>query len=66
MTLLRGKNGFAEVSKNLARYRPENKFCLDHQNYVERLKYFNILATSLNVLHNYFDGPNKIYFQIYT
>jgi len=36
----------------------------DQNNYVERLnvhdnatKSFNILATSLNVLHNYFDGP---------
>jgi len=44
---------------------------LDHQNnYVKRLniddnaaKNFNILATSLNVLHNYFDGPNKIIFR---
>jgi len=25
-------------------------------------KNFVILATSLNVLHNYFDGPNKIIF----
>jgi len=24
---------------------------------------FNILATSLNVLHNYFDSPNKIIFR---
>jgi len=40
---------------------------LNHQNnYVERLriggKSFNILA-SLNVLHNFFDGPNKIIFK---
>jgi len=42
-----------------------------HQNnYVERLsiddngvKSFNVLATSLSVLHNYFDGPNKIIFK---
>jgi len=39
-------------------------------NYVERLsvddnaaKSFNILATSLGVLHNYFDGSNKIIFR---
>jgi len=39
----------------------------NHQNYIECLnvddkvvKNFNILATNLNVVHNYFDGPNKI------
>jgi len=26
VTLLRGKNDFAQVSKNLARYTPENNF----------------------------------------
>jgi len=44
---------------------------LDSQNnYVERLsvddndaKNFNILATSLNVLHNYFNDPNEIIFR---
>jgi len=44
---------------------------LNHQNnYVERLsvdddaaKSFNILATSLSVVHNYFDGPNNIIFR---
>jgi len=40
---------------------------LDQNIYVERLsiddnaaKSFNILAISLSVLHNYFNGPNKI------
>jgi len=45
---------------------------LDHQNtYVDRLniddnatKSFNILATNLNVLYNYFDDLNKIMFSI--
>jgi len=63
--LVHGKNGSVEISENLARYRSENNL-LDHQNiYVERLSVddsnaansFNILATSLNILHNYFDGP---------
>jgi len=43
---------------------------LEHQNnYVEHLgvdnaaKSFYILAISLNVLHNYFNGPNKIIFR---
>jgi len=35
--------------------------------YIERddkaAKSFNVLATSLNVLHNYFDDPNKIIFR---
>jgi len=45
---------------------------LDRNNYVERLsidddaKNLNILAISLNVLHNYFDGPNKIIFKSVT
>jgi len=43
---------------------------LNQNNYVERLsvdnnaaKNFNILAISLNVLHNYFDDSNKIIFR---
>jgi len=44
---------------------------LDYQNnYIESLnvdnnaaKNFKILATSLNVIHNYFDGSNKIIFR---
>jgi len=44
---------------------------LDHQNnYGARLNIdskaaesFNILTTNLSVLHNYFDGPNKIIFK---
>jgi len=67
--MLHGKNGFAEVCKNLAKYRTENN--LDHQNnYVGRLsvddnavKCFYVLSTSLNVLHNYFDGLNQIIFR---
>jgi len=47
---------------------------LDHKNnYIEHLniddiavKNFNILETSLNILHNYFDGPNKIIFKSVT
>jgi len=40
---------------------------LDHNNHVERLsvddsaKSFNILATNLSVLHNYFDGHKIIF-----
>jgi len=44
---------------------------MDYQNnYTECLKVddktakrFNILATNLNVLHNYFEDPNKIIFR---
>jgi len=26
-------------------------------------KIFNVLAIDMNILHNYFDGPNKIIFR---
>ena len=50
-----GKNGFAEVSKNLARYRSENNFVRlsklrkksKHEQHCKKM--FNILATSLCV-----------------
>jgi len=55
------KNSFDAISKNLAIFQ---------NNYVERLsvedsidKNFNILETSLNILHNYFDDPNNIIFK---
>jgi len=56
-----------EVFKNLVGYRAENN--LDYQNnYIGRLKIinnvaenFDILATSLNVLHNYFDSLIKLF-----
>jgi len=62
-------HNFAEISKNLA--IDLKIISLDcHNNYMECLnvdddaaKNYNILATSLNVLHNYFDGPNKIIFR---
>jgi len=45
--LIHGKNSFAKVSKNLARYRPENNFVRNQNNYVERsrwlLEYQNFL-----------------------
>jgi len=68
---IHGKNGFVEVSKNLAGYKSLKIILLDCQNdYVKRLnifddavKYFVILATSLSILHNYFDSLNKIIFR---
>jgi len=64
--LIHGKNGFADVSKNLARYSLEI-ILLDHQNnYVEYFnifdnaeKCFNILATSLKILHGKNDFVEK-------
>jgi len=47
-----GKNGFAEVAKNLARYRSKNNlvWISHHLNVDENAaKSFNVLATSLNV-----------------
>jgi len=60
--------------KNLTRHRSENNFIFECQNdYVKRLniddmiaksnQLINILVTSSNILHKYFDGPNKIIFR---
>jgi len=65
LSIIHGKINFAKGSKNLAIYRSKNIFVIDHQNnYVndDAAKSFNIMTSSLNVLHNYFDGPNKIIF----
>ena len=71
--LKRGKNDFGEISKNLAGYRSAKIIISDHQsNYVGRssimsnaVKKFDILATSLSVLHNYFDGLTKLFSDLY-
>jgi len=68
---LHGKNDFAEVSKVLHRYRSENNFlgssklCTIERLWVDNsaVKSFNILAISLNVLYNYFNGSTKIIFR---
>jgi len=61
------KNGFAEVSKNLVKYRSNNNFVYCQNNYVRRstvmsnaAKNFDFLTISLNVLHNYFDVQTKL------
>jgi len=65
---LHRKNDFVEIFKNLAKYRSENNLDLEnndieHLNVDDKIaKSFNILATSLNVLHVYSD-PNKIIFK---
>ena len=58
MFFIHENNDLVEVSKNLTRYRSENNF-VHQNNYVKcssiddnTTKGFNILATSLNVLHN--------------
>jgi len=60
----------AELSRNLAECRSENIIILlNHQNnYVERsnvkddaIKSFDILAISLSILRNYFDGSTKLF-----
>jgi len=60
---------FIEVSKNLARYTDLKIILLDYQNnYVRRsnimsnaAKSLDVLATSLSVLHNYFDDSLTIF-----
>jgi len=56
---LHGNNSFAELSKNLARYRSEND--VGRLSVDDNVKNVNIVATSLSVLHNYF--PKKIIFE---
>jgi len=52
-----GKNDFAKVSKNLARYRSGNNFV--QNNYVERLSINNNAAKSFNIpAISYFDPNN--------
>jgi len=67
-----GKNDFAEIFKNLTRYKSENNF-VNYQNYYvdcsntisNVAKNFDILVTNFNILHNYFDDPYKIIFCIW-
>jgi len=62
------KNDFAKISKNLAR----SESILHHQNNCVRSMMSNvakivkivILATRLNVLHNYFDSSMKLFSRI--
>jgi len=61
------KKDFAKVSKNLGRYRSKNNFVEHQNNHVENsntmsnsVKNFDILAISLNILHNYFDSLTKL------
>jgi len=62
-----GKNDFAERSKILLDI--DLKIILHHQNNFGTLKImsvaaknFDILATNINVLHNYFDSSTKLLF----
>jgi len=65
---IHGKNNFAEESKILL--DTNLKIILDHQNdFVRGLKIMSnvaknvdILATNLNVSHNYFDSSIKLFF----
>jgi len=62
--IARKENGFAEVSKNLARYRSENNFVwiikiIRMLKLVARM--LKLFAASINVLRNYFDGSTKLF-----
>jgi len=62
------RNNFAEIFKNLARYRFENNFVkllrrtLKHKS--NDAKNVDILATNLSVLHNYFDSLTKLFLNL--
>jgi len=67
LNILHKKNSFTEVSKIITGYRLEN--LLRQNNYVgnsnmisNTAKNFDILVTSLSVLHNFFES-NKISFR---
>jgi len=65
------RNNFVEVSKNLVKYRSKNNFVelsklyyyVERSSIINNAKSFDILTTNLSVLHNYFNGPNKIIFR---
>jgi len=69
------KNDFAEISKNFARYKSENNFvelskllCRMSSSINGDAQNFDVLATSLKILHNYFGGLIKfrsIYLNFY-
>jgi len=62
---LHGKNDFAEVSKNLRRYRSENNFVWLSKLFRRTLKHNEqkiwTLATSLSVLRNYSDNVTNLF-----
>ena len=67
-TFLYEKNNFPEVSKNLARYKSENNFIGHQNNYVvisntisNSTTNFDILVTSLSILHNY---PTRLFLSL--
>jgi len=47
---------------NFAGYRPENNFVGTLKIMSKAAKNFDILATDLSVLHNYFDSSTKLLF----
>jgi len=57
-----GKNGFAEVSKNLVKYKSES-------NFVWTIKImwneFKGSQKCLSILHNYFNEPIKLFSDLY-
>jgi len=62
-----GKNNFVEVSKNLVRSKNNlvelsKLYYVGRSSIINNVKSFDILTINLSVLHNYFDGPNKIIF----
>ena len=68
---MHGKNSFAAVSKNLARYRSENKFYWTIKinrtlKVIARMsKFFAALPIMFEFLPNYFDGSTKLFSDLY-
>jgi len=64
-----GKYNFAEVLKNLAKYKFKNNYFVRASKYLglniddNAIKSFNILEINLSVLHSYIEDPNNSIFR---
>jgi len=59
--IIHGKNGFAERSEILLETDYQNNFVGISKIMSNAAKNFDILATSLSVLHNYFGSPKLLF-----
>jgi len=65
LTYLKSKNLKLDTDLNIILLNQQNIYVKYLSIFHDTVKCFNILATSLNVLHNYFDGPTKLFSDLY-
>ena len=61
---LHGNNDFLKISENLGRYSFENSWknnYIGNSNMTNTVTSFDILPINLDVLHNYFENPIKLF-----